>query len=128
MTTAETGRALYDLIRTKRDTRAYTEEPVAEESLHRILQAGRIAGTAKGGQWCRFIGLRDAKRRRAVADCGDYTAALTAAPLVIVIATLPYEGDWDRERANAFDAGRAAQNMMLAASADGLATCPVTLH
>ena len=128
MTTTDTESSLYDLIRTKRDTRAYTATPISADALHRILQAGRMAGTAKGGQWCRFIVLQDEERRRAVAECGQFTAALLAAPLVIVIATYPYEGDWDAERATAFDAGRAAQNMMLAAWADGIASCPVTLH
>ena len=128
MNTGNSAPSTYEVIRTKRDTRMYTDRPIPEEILQRILQAGRMAGSAKHGQWCRFIVVQDPQRKADVAACGDFTAHLRTAPVVVVIATLPYEGGWDPDRATAFDAGRAAQNMMLAAWAEGIASCPVTLH
>ena len=40
----------YDVIRTKRDRRAFSDRPLPEETLRRILQAGRMAGSAKYAQ------------------------------------------------------------------------------
>ncbi|MFQ5880131.1 MAG: nitroreductase family protein, partial [Dehalococcoidia bacterium] len=49
----------YACIRTKRDTREYDTKPISEETLQRILQAGRMAGSAKNTQPWRFIVLGD---------------------------------------------------------------------
>lgn len=127
MTVAE-PRTLYDLIRTKRDARAYADRPLPEETLHRILQAGRMAGSAKHAQPIRFVVLRARARKEALAACGDYTAQIPSAPIVVALVTLPDAGQWDADRAISFDAGRAAQNMMLAAWAEGVVSCPVTMH
>lgn len=120
--------ALFNLIQRKRDTRAYADTPIPEESLRRILRAGRKAGSAKHAEPVRFILLRDAEHRRELAACGDFTAQLPSAPVAVALVTLPPSGQWDPERAMSFDAGRAAQNMMLAAWAEGITSCPVTMH
>jgi nitroreductase len=41
---------VYTCIRSKRDTRAYQDKPISEDTLGRILQAGRMAGSAKNFQ------------------------------------------------------------------------------
>ena len=110
----------YTCIRTKRDSRAYAPRPIPEEGLQGILQAGRMAGSSKNTQPCRFVVLRDAKRREEVGACGQFAKPVLAAPLAIAIVLAPGGG--------VFDAGRAAQNMMLAAWAEGIASCPVAMH
>jgi nitroreductase len=120
--------AFHDLIRGKRDTRAYDGRPIPEDTLRRILQAGRMAGSAKHAQPCRFLLLRERARKAELAACGDFTPHLVTAPVIVAIVTLPDAGQWDPVRATSFDAGRAAQNMMLAAWAEGVASCPVTMH
>jgi len=110
----------YTCIRTKRDTRAYQDRPIPEESLRRILQAGRMAGSARNLQPWRFVVLQDAAKKRELAACGQFAQHISSAPVVVAIV-LPQDG---RE----FDAGRCAQNMMLAAWAEGIASCPVTMH
>ena len=110
----------YTCIRTKRDTRVYEDRPIPEESLRRILQAGRMAGSAKNLQPCRFVILHDAARKKELAACGQFAQHIVSAPVVAAIV-LPQSG---RE----FDAGRCAQNMMLAAWAEGITSCPVTMH
>jgi len=110
----------YTCIRTKRDSRAYAPRPIPEEGLQGILQAGRMAGSSKNTQPCRFVVLRDAKRREEVGACGQFAKPVLAAPLAIAIVLAPGGG--------VFDAGRAAQNMMLAAWAEGITSCPVAMH
>lgn len=126
--TASDRRTLYDLIRTKRDIRAYADRPIPDDALHRVLQAGRMAGSAKNAQPVRVVVLRDPAHKRELAACGDYTPHLPGAPVLIALVTLPESGQWDPVRATSFDAGRAAQNIMLAAWAEGIASCPVTMH
>jgi nitroreductase len=119
---------VHDLIRTKRDVRAYADRPIAEHTLRRILQAGRMAGSARHAQPCRFVVLSDPEHKRELATCGDAAGQLVAAPVAVAIVLLPPSGQFDPMRATAFDAGRAAQNMMLAAWAEGIVSCPVTMH
>ncbi len=111
---------VYTCIRTKRDTRAYDSRHIAEDALQRILQAGRMAGSAKNLQPCRFVVLQDEARKKELSTCGQFATHIVTAPVVVAVV-VPQDG---RE----FDAGRSAQNMMLAAWAEGVASCPVTMH
>ncbi len=110
----------YQTIVTKRDSRSYLEKPIEDEVLRRIVQAGRMAGSAKNTQPCRFVIVREAERKAELAACGQFTQHVPAAAAAIVVC-LPQTG-------GEFDAGRAAQNMMLAAWGDGVASCPVSMQ
>lgn len=107
-------------LNSKRDSRSFTEQTVDEETLRRVLQAGRMAGSAKNLQPCRFVVLTDKAHKEELAACGQFSAWIPQAPVNIAIV-VPEDG-------RDFDAGRTAQNMMVAANALGLASCPVTMH
>lgn len=110
----------YKAIITKRDTRAYTDEPIDKEVLRRILQAGRMAGSSKNTQPVRLIAMQDKAWMEEVATCGKFSDPLKAARSAIAIVCAPDGSD--------FDAGRAAQNIMVAAWNEGLASCPTSVH
>jgi nitroreductase len=110
----------YQAIIGKRDRREYDGRPVPEEALHRILQAGRMAGSSSNTQTVRYIVMRDQAAKDKLAPAGPGTAPLVKAPLAIVIVQ-------ERGRRD-FDVGRAAQNMMVAAWADGIHSCPIGLR
>ena len=112
----------YKAIISKRDTRVFTEQPISEESLHRILQAGRMAGSSKNSQPCRFVVIDHPAQKEAIAKCGDFAAWIPSSPLLIAVA-VPEEAP-----RNEFDAGRTAQNMMVAAWAEEISSCPVSMH
>jgi nitroreductase len=112
----------YRTIITKRDTRSFTERPIAADAQHRILQAGRMAGSSKNSQPCRFIAIDDQAVKEEVAKCGDFAAWIPTSPLLVAVA-VPDEGPRGE-----FDAGRAAQNMMVAAWAEEISSCPVSMH
>jgi nitroreductase len=112
----------YKTIISKRDSRLFTTDPVPEETVRRIVQAGRMAGSSKNTQPCRFVVIDDPEQRAAVAKCGDFAAWLPEAPLAIAVALT------DAGTRQEFDAGRAAQNMMVAAWGEGVASCPVSIH
>jgi nitroreductase len=110
----------YRAIITKRDTRAYTDEPIEEEALRRVLQAGRMAGSSKNRQPVRFVVVRDKAHMAELAKCGDFSEPLGPATAAIAVCVGPEGLD--------FDGGRAAQNIMVAAWNEGIASCPVRIH
>jgi nitroreductase len=110
----------YQTIIAKRDRREYDGRPIPDESLRRILQAGRMAGSSSNSQPLRFIVMRDVEAKQKLAPAGPGTAPLVNAPLGIVIAIQTGRRD--------FDVGRAAQNMMVVAWAEGIHSCPVGLR
>ena len=79
-----------------------------------------MAGSSKNTQPWRFVVLRDDARKAELAACGQFAQHVPGAPLVIAVVLTPGGGG--------FDAGRAAQNMMLAAWAEGITSCPVAMH
>lgn len=110
----------YEAIVTKRDTREYEPRPVEDVHLRVLLQAARMAGSSKNEQPIRLIVVRSQEQKDALAACGDFTTHLPGSPLVIVVVRA--------EGSRPFDAGRAAQNMMVVANALGLASCPVGIQ
>lgn len=117
------GKAIVDAYRaiiSKRDTREYEQRPIEADTLERILQAARMAGSSKNEQPIRLIVIEDDERKTELARCGDFTAHLSSTPLVVLVVRF---GD-----SRPFDAGRTAQNMMVAANAEGVASCPVGIQ
>jgi nitroreductase len=105
----------YRAIVDKRDQRAFLPRPIPEDVLRRILQAARMTGSAKNAEPNRLVVVRDRARVAAIAGLSTYARWLASAAAVIVIV--------QTERHD-YDAGRCAQNMMLAAWADGVGSCP----
>lgn len=112
----------YNIITTKRDTRSFTDQAISDDSVRRILQAGRMAGSSKNSQPCRFIAIDDATVKTDIAKCGDFAAWIPSSPLIVAVAVL-----LDAPRGE-YDAGRASQNMMLAAWAEEIGSCPISMH
>jgi nitroreductase len=102
-------------IASKRDQREYADREIHEEVVRRILEAGRIAGSASNKQPWRFFALEDAELRNRVAETVYVPGNITGCKLAVAIVVQGNRG---------FDAGRAAQNMMLAAWNDGVTSCP----
>lgn len=121
----------YRAIISKRDTRRYSAKPIPEEVLRRILQAGRMAGSAKNEQPVRLVVVRDPEHKAELAKCGLYTPHVPGAAAAVAIVLRPEGGKPGAPLAihrGPFDAGRAAQNIMVAAWAEGIASCPVSMH
>ena len=110
----------YEAIVSKRDLRMYTAEPIADESMARILQAGRMAGSAKNVEANRLIVITDQAVQDALVKAGDFASWIGSSATIIGFASPSSE-------LRLFDVGRQAQNMMIAAHDEGIGTCPVTL-
>ncbi len=112
---------VFQAIKTLRAVRQYIDQPIPDETLTRILEAGRWAGSAKNTQPWRFIVVKQRDTLNRLAGCGNYASHLCEAPFAIVVVTEPpARGD--------LDSGRAIQNMMLAAWGDGVGSCIASMH
>ena len=110
----------YEAIVTKRDTRRYADRPIEAETMQRLLQAGRMAGSSKNTQPVRFVLIQKPERLAEIAKCGHFAEHLASAPAAIAVVLEPDGGS--------FDAGRAAQNIMVAAWGEGITSCPTSMH
>jgi nitroreductase len=107
----------YLAIVSKREVRRYAQRPLAAEAERRILEAGRLAGSSKNRQARRFVVLRDPVLVAEAAQSVYAGDNISGAAFVVAIVT-------GGKGPTSFDAGRAAQNMMLAASNEGIGSCP----
>jgi nitroreductase len=107
----------YLAVVSKRDVRNYDARALPDDAVRRILEAGRVAGSSKNRQPRRFIAIRDRalieRAATAVYEEGNLLGAALAVAIVV-----------RGKGPLGFDAGRAAQNMMLAAWNDGIGSCP----
>ena len=132
----------YETVSRRRMVRNYTDEPVAEDAIERIVAAGRKAPSAGFSQGQSFIVVTDENTRRAIAqlaDEDDYVAAgfdpwISRAPVHIVVcvseaiyraryAEPDKSGDEEQHWPVPYwwvDAGAAMMLLLLAAVAEGL--------
>jgi nitroreductase len=104
-------------IASRRDERRYAATAIPREVVHRILDAGRLAGSSRNGQPWTFVVPSGPGSIEQLAATVSVPENVTSAGLVVALLV--------RGGARAtFDAGRAAQNMLLAAWNEGLASCP----
>ena len=101
----------------KREVRGYSDRPVPDAAVRRILKAGRIAGSSRNRQPWRFLVVGDPGARERVAEAVFAPGNVRGAALVVAVAVRG-------AGPVAFDAGRAAQNMMLVAWNEGIGSCP----
>ena len=100
------------LLRT-RQVRAFTAKPPTDEQLEAITDVARWSGSSTNEQPWRFIVIRDRTTIRALADLAmPSTRALQSATAAIVV-TIP--ADRERQVGRAYDEGRAAERMLIAA-------------
>lgn len=108
----------FEAISSRRSVRSFLPTPVPEGSMDRILEAGRLAPSAMNRQPWHFIFVTDPEKRKALSK-GKFAGFLASSPLVIV-------GCSNREKSpkwHAVDTAIAMQNMVIAATNEGLGTC-----
>jgi nitroreductase len=117
----------WTVIRTKRAIRAFEDRPLEPEHLERILDAGRLAGSAKNLQRWDLIVCRDREHLRRLATVGPWAGHLAGASVAVALVTPDPRGP-DPPLSIMFDLGQAAQNMMLAAWELGIGSVPATVY
>lgn len=104
---------VYDAIRTVLAVRAYQDREVPQETIRRIVEAGRLTGSSMNRQPWHFVVVQSREtlaKLGALAGSGPYTAQ---AAFAIAVVTEP-------SRFAVSDGSRAIQSMMLAAWGEGV--------
>ncbi|MBC7218788.1 MAG: nitroreductase family protein [Hadesarchaea archaeon] len=109
----------FEAIRARRSVRSYLPKPVPEDKIKKILEAARLAPSAKNVQPWYFVVVTDAEKRKKIARSGRFAGFLKEAPVVIVgCGDVKSSPKWYM-----VDVSIAMQNMVIAATAEGLGTC-----
>lgn len=120
--------ALLKTIQTRRVVRDMNDKPVDRAQLEQVLDAARWAPSGGNQRLHRFVVIENPNTLRLIRMVAP--GMFQKAPVLILICI-----DWAKvhrqktptsDRSLTIDVGTAAQNMMLAAHAQGLASGPVT--
>ncbi len=114
----------YDAIKTRHSVRSYTGETVPREALDRIAQAVSAAPSACNIQPWTFRVILNQDLRAAISSV--YKAPWLAEAPAIVLCIGNKEAAWKRIEGGSIldmDIGIAMEHLVLAAAAEGLATC-----
>lgn len=111
-------------IRTKRAVRSYRSDPLPDDVVHAILNAGRRAQSSKNDQPWHFIAIREHSILQALAGTSPNVAHIAGSALTVAIVTPPPS----RKQTILFDAGQAAACMQLAAWELGVVSCLATVY
>ncbi|MHB8614019.1 MAG: nitroreductase family protein [Candidatus Dormibacteraceae bacterium] len=133
MSTARTGSSageiVLDTIRSRRVTRSFTKAPVSDEDVRLLLEAARWAPSSGNRYINKLLVVRDSSTIRLVkAFCPGILGTPT---LMVAICTDAHKAaaeqvQLDRDRSVWIDVGMIAMNVMIAAHALGLGSCPAT--
>lgn len=113
-----------EAIRTKRAVRQFLDQPLPEDAVLAILNAGRRAQSSKNTQPWRFIAVQDREILRQLSTTGQWTGHIAGAALCVAILT----PDPASRFSIMFDAGQAAAYMQLAAWELGIGSCLATIY
>jgi nitroreductase len=104
-------------IASRREVRDYADTPIPDDVQRRILDAGRLSGSASNKQPWRFVVVESAERRGPLAELVFEPENIRGARLIVAIAVTG-------KGPTSFDAGRCAQNMLLTAWEQGVGGSP----
>ena len=111
---------VFEAIQERHSIRTYQDKPVPREKLEKILEAARLAPSAKNVEPWHFIVVTDSEKRKALSK-GKFAKFLAQTPVVIVACgDKKASPDW-----YAIDTALAVENMVLTATSEGLGTCCV---
>jgi nitroreductase len=134
---------LFEAIKTRRSVRKYADRPVEDEKLKAVLEAVRLAPSWANYQCWRVIVVKDKALKEQMSELSYVESffapkgyksnpskkALAESPVVIVLCADPAQSGvlWGQNY-YLTDCGLAAQNLMLAARAQGLGTVFVGIY
>ncbi|MDQ1279786.1 MAG: hypothetical protein QG670_1048 [Thermoproteota archaeon] len=111
---------LVEPILKRRSIRSYKPDPIQEEVLNNILEAGRLAPTAGNRQPWHFIVVTDQRLKQELSQ-GKWNTFIKDSAFTIVGCA--YMGSEYAQRWSTVDVSIALENMVLTAAAQGVGSC-----
>jgi len=127
---------MLELIISRQSDRRYSNKPVEEEKLGRIIEAGMMSPSACNAQPWKFIVVTDAELIKQVAEAasarllGMNTFIAQAMAMIVVVREKPnftskIGGTIKSKDYSLIDIGIASENICLQATAEGLGSCMI---
>jgi len=114
---------LMETVHDRRSVRCFLDRPVEEEKLRAVLEAGRLAPSARKMQDWRFVVVRDRDTRLKLVEAARKQAFVGQAPVVIAACGTSDLVMTCGQPAYVVDVAIAVDHMTLAAFSLGLGTC-----
>ena len=109
-------------IRTKRAVRRYTDDPVPQDVIQKILDTARWSQSSKNTQPWEFVVVTERETLENLAQAGDFTTHVPHSAFVIVLVSD------DNHFWRGFDLGQVAMCLQLAAWELGIGSCPIAFQ
>lgn len=115
---------LYEAIRSRRSIRRYRPDTVPDRVIQKIIEAASWAPSSNNSQPWEFVVVRDRDKLERLSRIHVYADLLKGAPLCIVACSDPKRSPnhWVE------DCSIAVENMLLAATAEGLGPCWIAVY
>jgi nitroreductase len=107
----------------RRSIRAYTDEPVSEQDLKSLLEAGMAAPSGSNRQPWHFVAVTERESLRALAEAHPYGKMVASAGAAIAVCGDPSVSKWWVQ-----DCSAATENILIAAAALGLGAVWIGCH
>ena len=115
---------LYETIRKRRSVRKYQKKELPQELLCRLLEAGRMAPSAKNNQPWKFVVIKDETCKKQLAICCKERMWIADASVIIAaVATNPDYRMGNGRPSDDIDLSIALTHIMLAAAGESLGSC-----
>jgi nitroreductase len=112
-----------EAIARRQSVRSFSSSPVEEEKLFRILEAGRLAPSARNMQDWKFVVVKDPGLRRNLAEAARNQEFVGQAPVVIAACGTSDYVMTCGQLTYPIDVAIAVDHITLAAVEEGLGTC-----
>lgn len=112
-----------EAIARRRSVRSYSDQPVPDEVLLRILEAGRLAPSARNMQDWKFVVVKDQEQRQRLAEAAKNQEFVGQAPVVIAACGTSEYVMTCGQLTYPIDVAIAVDHMTLAAVEEGLGSC-----
>jgi len=110
-------------IRSRYSCRNYSDKPLEQDKLRAVLEAARLAPSAKNLQDWRFVVVTDGQTKKKLAAAANNQTFLEAAGAIIVACTVSDHVMRCGQAVGPIDVAIALEHMCLQATELGLATC-----
>jgi nitroreductase len=128
------GKNILDLIKSRQSDRKYSDRPVEQDKLERIVEAGRMAPSACNAQPWKFIVVTNQDLVVKIAEAASakligMNSFVSQAPLILVIVrekpnfSSKVGATLKNKDYSLIDIGIAAENICLQAKAEGIGSC-----
>ncbi len=115
---------VFEAIEKRRSVRVYQDKPIPEEKLRKILEAARLAPSARNCQDYQLVVLKNEKMKKKIASEATSESFIGAAPVIVVAVALDPEYIMPGGiPAHPVDIAIAVDHMTLVAVEEGLGSC-----